>query len=195
MENIKPCGTVWDHTLCAKSSGLRISNVSRPHRGRPLAATCENALPQFSGGHVVAGSNPVSPTLSARPCQPDLVSPTLSARPCQPDPCQPDPCQPDPCQPDQRRVLELQKYTADHNRKRLSIINQDAVDGDPAADVRRDRPTGTTVLGSRAGPRRLPAPTSRRHRAWRSSSTGAVPRSARSDAWRPQLSRCPCPGR
>jgi hypothetical protein len=29
---------------------------------------------------VVAGSNPVSQTLSARPCQPDPVNPTLSTR-------------------------------------------------------------------------------------------------------------------
>jgi hypothetical protein len=32
------------------------------HGGRDLVATCGNALPLFTGGQVVAGSNPASPT-------------------------------------------------------------------------------------------------------------------------------------
>jgi hypothetical protein len=37
--------------------------------------TAENGS-GLTGGQVVAGSNPVSQTLSARHCQPDTVSPT-----------------------------------------------------------------------------------------------------------------------
>jgi hypothetical protein len=42
---------------------LRVcERLARPQSGLEPAATSENALPLFSGGQVVAGSNPVSPT-------------------------------------------------------------------------------------------------------------------------------------
>ncbi|MGH3636056.1 MAG: response regulator transcription factor [Mycobacterium sp.] len=47
---------------------------------KPLP-TSENGLTRGTGGQVVAGSNPVSPTVSARPCQPDRgkYAPTRSS--------------------------------------------------------------------------------------------------------------------
>jgi hypothetical protein len=57
-------GPPWDHTLCAMVNGLRVcERVARPHLDHTLAPTSGNVLLQFSGGQVVAGSNPVSPTV------------------------------------------------------------------------------------------------------------------------------------
>jgi hypothetical protein len=53
-------GPFWDQTICASVNVLPRQNC------RLTPPTKENALPQFSGGQVVADSNPVSPTLSAR---------------------------------------------------------------------------------------------------------------------------------
>jgi hypothetical protein len=56
-------GPVWDHTLCAMVNDLPVcARYARARIGRLLSATCGNALPLFTGGQVVAGSNPVSPT-------------------------------------------------------------------------------------------------------------------------------------
>jgi hypothetical protein len=56
-------GPFWDHTLCAMLNDLRVCELpARPHYGHLLVVTCGNALPQLTGGQVVAGSNPVSPT-------------------------------------------------------------------------------------------------------------------------------------
>ena len=56
-------GPVWDHTLCAVVNDLGVCDrLARHYIGRRLAVTCGNALTHYSGGQVVAGSNPVSPT-------------------------------------------------------------------------------------------------------------------------------------
>jgi hypothetical protein len=51
-------GPRWDHTLCALVNDLRVgARHARPPVGHILPATCGDALPPFSGGQVVAGSN------------------------------------------------------------------------------------------------------------------------------------------
>jgi hypothetical protein len=55
-------------------------HLARHYIGPRLAVTCGNALPPFTGGQAVAGSNPVKPDT----VKPDTVSPTLSARPISP---------------------------------------------------------------------------------------------------------------
>ena len=51
-------GPRWDHTLCALVNDLRVgARHGRPPVGHILPATCGDALPPFSGGQVVAGSN------------------------------------------------------------------------------------------------------------------------------------------
>ena len=61
-------GRVWgpagDHTLCAMVHDLRVcARYARTQHGQLPAVTCENAIPRCTGGQVVAGSNPVSPTI------------------------------------------------------------------------------------------------------------------------------------
>ena len=55
-------GPIWDHTLCAMVNDLHIERLTLPNRGHPTSLTWGNALPLRSGGQVIAGSNPVSPT-------------------------------------------------------------------------------------------------------------------------------------
>ena len=56
-------GPLWDHTLCAIVNDLRAYERTYTATERPqLRVTWQNVLPQFTGGQVVAGSNPVSPT-------------------------------------------------------------------------------------------------------------------------------------
>jgi len=56
-------GPFWDHTLCAVPNDLRVyERHTRRPPARRLPTTCRNALPLLTGGQVVAGSNPVSPT-------------------------------------------------------------------------------------------------------------------------------------
>ena len=56
-------GPPWDHTLCVMVNDLRVcARHARSQIGYALAMTCGNALPLFTGGQVVARSNPVSPT-------------------------------------------------------------------------------------------------------------------------------------
>ena len=56
-------GPAGDHTLCAMVHDLRVcARYARTQHGQLPAVTCGNTLPPFSGGQVVAGSNPVSPT-------------------------------------------------------------------------------------------------------------------------------------
>ena len=51
------------HTLCAIVNDERVyERLARPNIGPKLPTTSENVLPRFTGGQVVAGSNPVSPT-------------------------------------------------------------------------------------------------------------------------------------
>ena len=53
---------------------LRVyERLTRAHVGRTLAATRGNVLPRFTGGQVVAGSNPVSPTSPTRKSSLDLL--------------------------------------------------------------------------------------------------------------------------
>ncbi len=52
-----------DHTLCAVMNDPRVcARIAWPQTGHTLAVTSGNVLPPFTGGQVVAGSNPVSPT-------------------------------------------------------------------------------------------------------------------------------------
>src|ERR1700730_4481132 len=56
-------GPIGDHTLSAAMNDLRVcARLAWPQTDRALVVTSGNALPRFSGGQVVAGSNPVSPT-------------------------------------------------------------------------------------------------------------------------------------
>jgi hypothetical protein len=56
-------GPVWDHTSCAMVHDLCVcARHACPCRARSLPLACGNVLPLFTGGQVVAGSNPVSPT-------------------------------------------------------------------------------------------------------------------------------------
>jgi hypothetical protein len=74
-------GPFGDHTLYAMVNDLRVcARLARPHFGHTRPATRGYGLARFTGGQVVAGSNPASPTLSARLCQPDYVG-------VRPDPC------------------------------------------------------------------------------------------------------------
>ena len=58
-------GPFGDHTLCAMMNDLRIcARLAWPQTGHTLPVTSGNVLPRFTGGQVVAGSNPVSPTRS-----------------------------------------------------------------------------------------------------------------------------------
>jgi Thiamine pyrophosphate enzyme, C-terminal TPP binding domain len=56
-------GPVGDHTLCAMVNDLRVCEryARTSHEGR-LRVAWGNVLPLLTGGQVVAGSNPVSPT-------------------------------------------------------------------------------------------------------------------------------------
>ena len=55
-------GPVGDHTSCAMVNDLRVcARHARAAQARRLRATWGNVLPLFTGGQVVAGSNPVSP--------------------------------------------------------------------------------------------------------------------------------------
>ena len=61
-------GPPWDHTLCVMVNDLRVcARHARSQIGYALAMTCGNALPLFTGGQVVAGSNPFSPTIKKLP--------------------------------------------------------------------------------------------------------------------------------
>jgi hypothetical protein len=56
-------GPFWDHTLCTMANDLHVyERLARAHVGHSPPVTSGNALPQFTGGQEVAGSNPVSPT-------------------------------------------------------------------------------------------------------------------------------------
>jgi hypothetical protein len=56
-------GPFGDHTLCAVMNDLRVcARLAWPQTDRALVVTSEIALPRFTWGQVVAGSNPVSPT-------------------------------------------------------------------------------------------------------------------------------------
>ena len=60
-------GPIGDHTLRAVMNHLRVyARLAWPQTDRALAVTSGNALPRFTGGQVVAGSNPVSPTKRSR---------------------------------------------------------------------------------------------------------------------------------
>ena len=64
-------GPRWDHTLCALVNDLRVgARHARPPVGHILPATCGNALPPFSGGQVVAGSNHCRAQLPRSPRSP-----------------------------------------------------------------------------------------------------------------------------
>jgi hypothetical protein len=63
--DLPPRGPVGDHTLRAMVNDPHVfERRARPQTGHSLVAPCGNVLPQFSGGQVVAGSNPVNPTRS-----------------------------------------------------------------------------------------------------------------------------------
>jgi hypothetical protein len=56
-------GPFGDRTLCAMVNDLRVcAHFARLYFGHTRAATRGYVLPRFTGGQVVAGSNPVSPT-------------------------------------------------------------------------------------------------------------------------------------
>jgi hypothetical protein len=62
-------GPFRDHTLCALANDLRVCVRQAPTQVfRVLHASWGNVLPLLTGGRVVAGSNPVSPT-SERCCE------------------------------------------------------------------------------------------------------------------------------
>jgi hypothetical protein len=64
-------GPFGDHTLYAMVNDLRVcARLARPHFGHTRPATRGYGLARFTGGQVVAGSNPASPT---------FVSPTMLA--------------------------------------------------------------------------------------------------------------------